>query len=151
MKWLTGTLLLGLIVLGAASFASRAADDKKEKVDAKKAEPRVFELRTYHAAPGKLKALEARFRDHTIKLFEKHGMTIIGFWTEMNAKDGEEKLIYILAYPSKEAADKSWKEFRDDADWKKVRAESEKDGALLREKNPVESVYMNPTDYSPIK
>jgi hypothetical protein len=151
MKWLTGMLVLGLIAVGAASFASRAAEDKKDKVDVKKAEPRVFELRTYHAAPGKLKALEARFRDHTIKLFEKHGITNIAYWTELNPKQEDEKLIYIIAFPSKEAADKSWKEFRDDPEWKKVREESEKDGSLLRKENPVESVYLKPTDYSPIK
>jgi hypothetical protein len=75
-------------------------------------------------------------------------MTIIGFWTELKPKEGEEKLIYILAFPSKDAADKSWKDFQGDDDWKKARAESEKDGKLV---NKVESVYMNPTDYSPLK
>ena len=149
MKWLTGTLVLGLLVVGAATFASRAADDKK--TEPTKVEQRVFELRTYHAAPGKLKALEARFRDHTTKLFEKHGITNIGYWTEFSPKLDDEKLIYIIAFPSKEAAAKSWKEFMDDPDWKKVRADSEKDGPLLRKENPVESVYLNPTDYSPIK
>jgi hypothetical protein len=151
MKWLTATLVLGLIVLGVANFASHAADDKKDKPDPKKADLRVFELRTYHAAPGKLKALEARFRDHTMKLFEKHGITNIGYWTELNPKQDDEKLIYIIAFPSKEAADKSWKEFIDDPEWKKVRQESEKDGPLLRKENGVESVYLKPTDYSPIK
>jgi hypothetical protein len=148
MRWLAGTLVLSLLILAAATFAGRAADDKKDKPDSKKVENRVFELRTYHAAPGKLKALEARFRDHTIKLFEKHGMTIIGFWTDMNPKEGDDKLIYILAYPTKEAADKSWKEFGSDPDWTKVKQETEKDGKLV---NKVDSVYMNPTDYSPIK
>jgi hypothetical protein len=151
MKWLTATLILGLIVLGASTFASRAADEKKDQADVKKADPRVFELRTYHAAPGKLKALEARFRDHTMKLFEKHGITNIGYWTELNPKQEDEKLIYIIAFPSKEAADKSWKEFQDDPEWKKVREESEKDGPLLRKDNPVERVFLKPTDYSPIK
>jgi hypothetical protein len=155
MKWLMVTLVLGLLLLGVAAFATRAADDKK--ADAKKGEPRVFELRTYHAAPGKLPALEARFRDHTMKLFEKHGTTNIGYWTELESKKGEQKgepddkLIYIIAFPSKDAADKSWKEFQADPDWKKVKDESEKNGPLLREKHPVESVYMNPTDYSPLK
>jgi hypothetical protein len=151
MKWLTAALVLSLLVLAAATFAGRAADDKKDKIDVKKADNRVFELRTYHAAPGKLKALEARFRDHTMKLFEKHGITNIGYWTELNPKQEDEKLIYIIAFPSKDAADKSWKEFRDDPEWKKVREESEKDGPLLRKDNPVESVYLKPTDYSPIK
>jgi hypothetical protein len=151
MKWLTAALLVSLLVLGAVTFAGRAADDKKDKNDVKKADTRVFELRTYHAAPGKLKALEARFRDHTMKLFEKHGITNIAYWTELSPKQEDEKLIYIIAFPSKDAADKSWKEFRDDPEWKKVREESEKDGPLLRKDNPVESVYLKPTDYSPIK
>jgi outer membrane protein assembly factor BamB len=115
----------------------------------KKVDNRIFELRTYTAAPGKLDALNARFRNHTNKLFEKHGMTIIGFWMPAKQKEGEEKLIYILAYPSKEAADKSWKAFRDDPEWKKVVAETEKNGRLLS--RPPESVYMNTTDYSPLK
>jgi outer membrane protein assembly factor BamB len=115
----------------------------------KKVDTRVFELRIYTAAPGKLDALNARFRNHTNRLFEKHGMTIIGFWMPAKQKEGEEKLIYILAYPSKEAADRSWKAFRDDPDWKKAREESEKNGSLLAK--PPESVYMNPTDYSPLK
>ena len=148
MKWLIGTLALSLVVVAGATFASRAADDKKDKPDPKKVDQRVFELRAYHAAPGKMKALQARFRDHTNKLFEKHGITIIGFWTDMNAEEGEETLIYIVAYPSKEAADKSWKEFGGDPDWKKAHAESEKDGKLV---GKIESVYMNPTDFSPIK
>ena len=114
-----------------------------------KADTRIFELRTYTAAPGKLDALNARFRNHTNKLFEKHGLTIIGFWMPQPQKEGQEKLIYILAYPSKEAADKSWKAFREDPEWRKVVAETEKDGRLLAK--PPESVYMKPTDYSPLK
>jgi hypothetical protein len=114
----------------------------------KKADERVFELRTYYAAPGKMEALHARFRDHTCKLFDKHGMTVIAFWSPTDSKQAEEKLIYVLAFPSKEAAEKSWKAFRDDPDWKAVREASEKDGKLVEK---VESVYMRPTDYSPMK
>jgi hypothetical protein len=110
---------------------------------------RVFELRTYVAAEGKFEALHARFRDHTCKLFEKHGMTNIGYWTPADEKDGKNTLIYILAHESREAAAKSWKAFIDDPEWKKVRAESEKDGSLLAK--PPEAVYLNPTDYSAIK
>src|SRR5437588_746655 len=123
MKWLSIAPVLGLLISAAAALATRAADEKK--ADPTKGEARVFELRTYHAAPGKLAALEARFRDHTMKLFEKHGITNIGYWTELDANKGEQKgepddkLIYIIAFPSKAAADKSWKEFRDDPDWKK--------------------------------
>ena len=103
---------------------------------------------SYYAHPGKMEALHARFRDHTNKLFVKHGMTLIGYWSPMDAKLAEEKLIYILAYPSKVAADKSWKDFRADPDWKAARDKSEEKGPLVAH---VESVFMNPTDYSPIK
>lgn len=143
MKYLFGTFILGLGLTGMAVSAIRAEEGKKEVKN------RIFELRTYTAAPGKIDALNARFRNHTNKLFEKHGMTIIGFWMPANQKEGEEKLIYILAYPSKEAADKSWKAFRDDPEWKKVVAETEKNGRLLSK--PPESVYMKPTNYSPLK
>lgn len=146
MKYLLIVLVLGFGLMG---FAVHLAQAKKADKGEKKVDTRIFELRTYTAAPGKIDALNARFRDHTNKLFEKHGMTIIGFWMPMKQTEGEEKLIYILAYPSKEASDKSWNAFRDDPEWKKVVAETEKNGRLLS-KAP-ESVYMNPTDYSPIK
>ena len=110
---------------------------------------RVFELRTYYAAEGKMDALNARFRDHTCKLFEKHGMTIVGFWNPSKPEDAQKKLIYILAFPSREAAEKSWKAFREDPVWNAARKESEKNGPLLA--RPPESVFMNPTDYSPMK
>jgi hypothetical protein len=132
---------LGTAALGLAVAARAAKEDKK--VDG-----RVFELRTYHAAPGKMEALHARFRDHTCKLFRKHGMTIVGFWVPTKPEEAQKTLVYMLAFPSKEAADRSWKAFRDDPDWKAVRAESEKNGRLV---DKVESVYLNPTDYSPMK
>jgi hypothetical protein len=110
---------------------------------------RFFEMRTYHAAPGKLDALHARFRDHTNKIFADHGMQIVGFWVPMD-KTGryENSLIYILAFANKDARDKAWKDFAADPEWKKVRAESEKDGKLVEN---VDSQYMTATDYSPIK
>ncbi|MDB5290775.1 MAG: hypothetical protein JWL69_2016 [Phycisphaerales bacterium] len=131
-----------LFVATLGAFSARAADAPAAGSD------RVFELRKYYANPGKLDALNTRFRDHTNKLFEKHGMTIIAFWTPIEGKDAKDVLIYILAYPSREAATKSWKEFQDDPDWKAAKAESEKDGALV---NHVEQTYMKPTDYSPMK
>jgi hypothetical protein len=143
MKTIAG-LLVGLVA-GAVSVAVFAAEPAKGD---KKVETRVFEMRTYYAAPGKMEALNARFRDHTCKLFEKHGMTIIGFWNPAETAEADKTLVYILAYPSKEAADKSWKAFRDDPDWKAAREASEKDGKLV---DKVVSVYLNPTDYSPIK
>jgi hypothetical protein len=109
---------------------------------------RFFEMRTYIAAPGKLDALNARFRNHTNKLFVKHGMELIGYWTPTEGNAADNTLIYILAYPSKEAREKSWKAFQEDPDWKKVRQETEAAGKLVEK---VESVYLKPTDYSPIK
>jgi hypothetical protein len=116
--------------------------------ETKKEEARVYELRTYYAAPGKMPNLLARFRDHTIKIFEKHGMTVVGFWVPVDPKAAEEKLVYILSYPSKSAAEKSWKDFQADPDWKQAKEASEKDGKLV---DKVESLYMNPTDFSPLK
>ena len=109
---------------------------------------RVFELRTYTANEGKLEALHARFRNHTAKLFEKHGMTNVGYWSPKDAPLSQNSLVYVLAYPSREAANKSWEEFRNDPDWKKVKQESEANGELVKK---VDSVYMDPTDYSPLK
>src|SRR5690348_4471916 len=111
------------LFLVSAALALPASAAEKEK-DVKKADTRVFELRTYHAAAGKMDALNARFRDHTNALFKKHGMEIIGFWQPSDPKEAQQKLIYILAFPSREAAKKSWDAFRDDPDWKKVREES---------------------------
>jgi hypothetical protein len=139
-------ILLAAVLAGAALVGLSLATGKAE--DKAKVDTRVFEMRTYYAHPGKMTALHARFRDHTCKLFQKHGMTIIGFWSPIDSKEAEEKMVYILAYPSKEAADKAWKAFRDDPEWKTARAASEKDGALVKK---VDSVYLNPTDYSPIK
>jgi hypothetical protein len=109
---------------------------------------RVFELRTYTAAPGKFDALQKRFRDHTVRLFTKHGMTHVGYWTPADAPLSENTLIYVLAHQSREAAKKSWEAFRNDPEWLKARDESQKDGTLTAK---VESVFLNPTDYSPIK
>lgn len=109
---------------------------------------RVFEVRTYTAAPGKFDALNKRFRDHTVRLFTKHGMTHVGYWIPADPPLSENTLIYVLAHSSREAAKKSWDAFRSDPDWIKARDESQKDGSLTTK---VESVFLNPTDYSPIK
>jgi hypothetical protein len=129
--------------LGTVGVLGLAADKGEKKVDT-----RVFEMRTYYANPGKMQALHARFRNHTCRLFAKHGMTLIGFWSPTDAKDAEERMVYILAFPSREAADKAWKAFREDPEWLKAKEASEKDGVLVKK---VDSVFLNPTDYSPIK
>jgi len=112
---------------------------------------RVFEMRTYYASPGKLEALHARFRDHTTKLFEKHGMTNVGYWVPIDGQTGAASgntLVYILSYPSLEARKKSWDDFQNDPAWKSVKETSEKDGKLV---DKVDSVFLSPTDYSAIK
>jgi hypothetical protein len=110
---------------------------------------RVFELRTYTASPGKLDALNARFRDHTIALFRKHGMEVVGFWEPLDKEAGAgEKLVYILAHQSRAAAETSWKSFRSDPEWVRVKADSEKGGSLTTR---IESVFLAATDYSPAK
>jgi hypothetical protein len=109
---------------------------------------RVYELRTYTAAPGKLDALNARFRDHTCKLFEKHGMTNVGYWVPV--ENTANKLIYLLAHASRDAADQSWKAFGADPAWTKARKESEeKAGGSLTARNGVQRLYLSATDYSP--
>jgi hypothetical protein len=109
---------------------------------------RVFEIRTYTTPPGKLEALKSRFRDHTIKLFDKQGMKSIGYWVPTDAPLKDNTLIYILSHESREAATKSWAAFRADPEWVKAKADSEKDGPLTTK---VESVFAEPTDFSAIK
>src|SRR5262249_19770679 len=132
MKW----ILFSVALIVTVAPASPAADK----------ETRVFELRTYIAEPGKLDALNARFRDHTCKLFEKHGMTNVGYWMPIDNPD--RKLVYILGHESREAADKSWKAFLADPDWQKAFKESEKDGKLT-DVATIQRMYLTATDYSP--
>lgn len=111
---------------------------------------RVFELRIYNATPGKLPNLLERFRSHTCKLFEKYGMTNLWYWTVVDAYPPQETLIYFLAHPSQEAGLKAFTDFRNDPEWIKVRQDSEdKAGGSLTTK--VESLYLKPLDFSPIK
>lgn len=107
-------------------------------------ETRFFEMRIYYAAPGKLDDLLARFRNHTTALFEKHGIVNIGYWLPLT--NSESKLVYLLAYSSRDAREKSWKEFGADPAWQQVAKESEKDGKLV---SKVESIYLQATDFSP--
>ena len=109
---------------------------------------RVFEIRTYTTNEGKLKALHNLFRHHTTKLFKKHGMTNIGYWSPEDAPRSQNTMIYILAHPSREAAGKNWEEFRNDPEWLKARADSEVDGKIVAK---VDSVFATATDFSPLK
>lgn len=112
------------------------------------AETRIYELRTYIATDGKLENLLARFRNHTIKLFEKHGMQNVGYWVAADEPASKNTLIYVVSHKNREAAKASWDAFRKDPDWVKAKGESEANGAIV---DKVTSVFMNPTDFSKLK
>src|SRR5260221_567814 len=112
-----------------------------------KAARRVYELRTYTTEPGRLPALHARFRDHTMRLFEKHGIHNEMYWVPTDEKLKDNTLIYIVSHASADAAKKSWEEFINDPEWKKARDASEQDGKIVA---GVEKHYMTLTDYSPV-
>jgi NIPSNAP protein len=109
---------------------------------------KVYELRTYTAPEGKLENLHARFRNHTIRIFNSHGMKSVAYFAPQDAPLSQNTLIYLLEHPSREEAKKHWAEFSADPEWKKVSEESQKDGRIV---SKVESVFMTPTDYSPMK
>ena len=106
----------------------------------------VYELRVYQAAPGKLAQLLARFREHTTKLFDRHGMKNVAYWTPMDEPQKSNTLIYILEHPSREAAAANWKSFEDDPAWKSIRDKSEANGKLVEK---VECTFLALTDFSP--
>jgi hypothetical protein len=108
----------------------------------------VYELRTYTAADGKLDALKARFRDHTIRIFKKHGMESVGYWVPQDPEKSKNTLIYILKHPSREAAEKNWTDFQNDPEWKKVQTETEVNGRLAIK---VERMWLDPTEFSMLK
>lgn len=109
---------------------------------------RVFELRVYHTYPGRLPALQARFRDHTITIFNRHHMTSIGYWTPQDSPQRDNTLIYIISHESRDAAKKNWAEFIADPEWQQVAKASEADGKIVEK---IDSTYMDATDFSQIK
>lgn len=109
---------------------------------------RVYELRTYIAPDGKLPELQARFRNHTMRIFEKHGITNVGYWVPQDAPAKDNTLIYVISHESRDAAKKSWAAFGADPEWQKVAKESQMNGKIVA---GITSVYMDPADYSPIK
>lgn len=112
------------------------------------AENTIYELRTYVSKPGKLENVLARFRNHTTKLFEKHGMRNIGYWVAADEPASKDTLIYIVSHKNREAAKASWDAFRKDPDWIKAKTESEANGAIV---DNVKSVFMTSTDFSKLK
>ena len=137
-----------LLTLFAILAATGVGFQLGKTTTANAATTRVFEIRTYTAEPGKLDALHARFRDHTLSIFKKHGMTSVGYFAPLDEPLSKNTLIYVLAFPSRDAAKKSWDEFRNDPEWQKVQKESEANGKLVTK---VDSVFADPTDYSPMK
>jgi NIPSNAP protein len=132
--------LVVLSIVAAAVLAARSAQGQSRGP--------VYELRTYTTVEGRLPALLARFRDHTIKLFEKHGMVNVGYWVPADPPKSQNTLCYILKHKSREAATASWDAFRQDPAWLKVQKESEASGKIV---DKIESVFMSPTDFSKLK
>ena len=107
----------------------------------------VYELRLYHVNQGKMDALKSRFGDHTDAIFKRHNMKSIGYWIPEDAPSSQNLFIYVLEHPSRSDAEKNWVAFYDDPEWKKVKAESEKQGPLI---DHIDSYFMDPTNYSAI-
>jgi hypothetical protein len=129
--------LLALFVLAAASVLAQSNSTM-----------RVYELRTYHCYDGKLETLKTRFRDHTIEIFKRHGIESIGYWVPQDPELAKNTLVYLIVHPSREAARKNWAAFQADPEWKKVAADSEKDGKIVIK---VDSLFLDPTDFSMLK
>jgi hypothetical protein len=140
--------LVVVVLTFAAGFLAARALPLSSAVQAAEANTRVFELRTYTAPEGKLTDLQARFRNHTVALFQKHGITNVGYWIPQDAPLAPNTLVYMLAYPNRDEAKKRWAAFQADPEWQKARTESELQGRLTTK---VESVFMAPTDFSPMK
>lgn len=131
--------LAALCVLGAALWQGKAhAADST----------RVYELRTYHCYPGKLDDLKKRFREHTMTIFDKHGMKSVGYWDFEEEPDKSNTLIYMISHASREQAKKNWAAFGADPEWKQVQTASEANGKLVQK---VDSVFLDPTDFSPLQ
>ncbi len=124
----------------AMTLASGGLDAQAEDAGA------VFELRVYNTAEGRLPALLARFRDHTVGLFTKHGITSVAYWTPLDEPLKGRTLFYILKFPSREEAAKRWKAFQDDPDWIKVKTDSEATGKIVEK---IDSTFLEMTDFSP--
>jgi hypothetical protein len=137
-----------LKAIPAAAFlpASLWAAARQDNSSPAAASTGVYELRVYHAASGKLGDLLARFREHTVKLFDRHGMKSVAYWTPVDEPEKSNTLFYILYHPSREAATANWKSFQDDPEWKSVHEKSEVNGKLV---DKVDSTFLALTDFSP--
>jgi len=154
--WLRAVPLSVLLPAGIAEAMERAfrhapivssnAEEKRQG-DAMRAQAKIYELRIYHTVPGKLDTLVARFRDYTDKLFAKHGMKSVAYWTALDEPVKSSTFFYILEHPSRVAAAANWKAFQDDPEWKTVKAKSEENGKLVEK---IDSTFLTLTDFSPL-
>jgi NIPSNAP len=142
------SLLRPSVLFLAAGFVAGALAAPQLGVVSAQTPAKVFELRTYTAPDGKLTDLHKRFRDHTMRIFQKHGMTNVIYLSPTDAPLSQNTLVYLLSHQSREAAKKSWADFAADPEWKKVSAESQVNGRIVEK---VESVFLTATDYSPMK
>lgn len=147
MRTTKSAVVLGLI--GAVFCLGIGVGMHLESAEASPAEnPRIYELRTYTTADGKLEDLHNRFANHTNHLFVKHGMSLVGYWT-LDEGDGKDNtLVYMIAHEDREAAKANWRAFGSDPDWRKAAADSRKNGPIVTN---VVSQFLIPTDYSPIR
>jgi len=143
-KLLISSALVGLLIAVAATVWSAQAADPSACSE------RIFELRTYVTFPGKLDDLHKRFRDQTCRLFKKHGIELVGFWTPAEGPESKNTLIYIVAFPNKEAQAQAWAAFKADPEWQKAFKESHKNGVIV-DQTQLKSQNLVPTDYSPIR
>jgi hypothetical protein len=141
----------GIVLAGATAIflaGASAGSMLQSGIAHAQASKHVYELRTYTAPEGKLGELHARFRDHTLRIFNKHGMKSVIYLAPQDAPDSANTLIYVLEHPSREAAKKAWADFAADPEWVKVSADSQVNGRIV---SKVVSVFADPTDYSPLK
>jgi len=138
-RLLVTALMAALLLLAGSLSATTARADETGP---------VFELRVYTSTPGNLEALLTRFRNHTAALFEKHGMTNLGYWVPTDGEQAENTIIYVLQHDSREAANASWRAFATDPEWQEVNEASNADGAILQN---VDRTFMTATDFSAIQ
>ena len=134
LAFVAGVLVRSVVPVGSVAHAQAAG--------------KVYELRTYTAPEGKLGELEARFRNHTRRIFNNHHMKSVGYWVPQDAPASQNTLIYILEHPSREDAKANWAAFQKDPEWQKVAEESQRNGKIVAK---VDSVFMTATDFSAIK
>jgi NIPSNAP len=149
IRFLSLTIILFCFSIITMAQASTPAQPTVSPSPSLAKDSRCYEIRTYIAAPGKLEELHARFRNHTMKIFKRHGIEVVGFWGPTDKEKGSDNtLIYVLVFPNRDARDQAWKNFGADPEWQAARKESEKNGKLAEK---IESVILMSTDYAPVK